>query len=224
VTSTVELAQIATYTADLHEAVSLLTEPRRVRLLRDTGSDWATIPSLWQQLADAMSHGGEQGGRSVPSSRLPFDVDVRDLRADIADTVVDALRSYELAARKDLPADLRQLAAHIASLADLDLAAWWQYRVKSWCRMASNALALDIKSQPRRIRDTDCPSCGASHVTLDGAEGPERHPALLIDFHDGMVRAAECGVCGQQWGRWMMNDLAEHLAMMRDATRPAATA
>lgn len=100
-----------------------------------------------------------------------------------------------------VPDSLRALVSVVTALADDDLTAWWTYRVKAWCRQIQNALHLVEQPQPRRIRDTSCPTCQATHVTLDGHDGTERVPALLIDFTDGLIRAASCSACGSTWFR-----------------------
>lgn len=115
-----------------------------------------------------------------------------------------------------VPDSLRALASILAGIGDTDLTAWWTERVRSWCRQITNTLRLTEQPQPRRIRDTACPTCQATHVTLDQGSGPERVPALLIDFHGALVRAASCSACGSNWFR---GEELLALADMLDATR-----
>jgi hypothetical protein len=163
-------------------------------------SDWATVPSLWVQLGDAVPVGAEQGTRGVPGSRPPLDLDVWEIRAQIAEQTLMETRALGLSVRPDPPDGLRQLAVHIAA-GDRGQVDWWCWRVRSWCRLARRALGSDVSPQPRRVRDTACPVCQAEHVTVPGAEGPQRVPALLIDLREGRVRGAECSACGQAWFR-----------------------
>lgn len=118
-----------------------------------------------------------------------------------------------------VPDSLRALASLLAAVADDDLTAWWTERVRSWSRQITNTLRLSEQPQPRRIRDTACPTCAATHVTLDQGSGPERVPALLIDFHGALIRAASCSACGSNWFRG--SELLD-LADMLDATRRQA--
>lgn len=115
-----------------------------------------------------------------------------------------------------VPDSLRHLASVVAAASDVDLTGWWTYRVYSWGRQITTTLGLTEQSQPRRIRDTACPVCAATHVTLEGDDGPERVPALLIDFQDGYVRAAECTACASTWFRGdALLDLADMIATRR---------
>ncbi|MGH3099306.1 MAG: zf-TFIIB domain-containing protein [Streptosporangiales bacterium] len=187
-------------TDGLHAAVTALIDPRRVRLLRDHGTDWATIPSLWQQLTDATGTGNE-AQRGSSRWRTPVDLDILELRHEITEVVHDALTGHEQLPRPDLPASLRLLAVTVAGVGDDDLTAWWTWRIQSWVRRVERALGLTGEPQPRRIRDTACPACQTTHVTIDADGDQQRVPALLIDFTGTLVRAAQCDACGTVWFR-----------------------
>ena len=212
----------------LWAAVDALTKPRHVKLLRDHGaSDWTTVPSLWWQLEDAAAGVGDAGGEGGSPSRYrsPGSIDCLDLYYDVRETVVDALVSY---GRKPemltqpfqilVPESLRSLASVL--IAQQDDLEWWAWRVSSWGHRITVTLRLLNQPQPRRIRDTACPTCQATHVTLDQGSGPERVPALLIDFHGSLVRAASCSACGSNWFR---GDELLELADLLDATRASMT-
>jgi hypothetical protein len=116
-----------------------------------------------------------------------------------------------------VPASLRHLASIVTAIGDEDLIGWWIYRVTSWSRQIIHVLRLEEAPQPRRIRDTSCPMCAATHVTTRNPDGEKiREPALLIDFTDGMVRAASCSACGASWFRGdALVDLADLIATTR---------
>lgn len=125
----------------------------------------------------------------------------------------------------DVPASIRQLATTIATVGDEDLTAWWRYRVDSWCRQITHALHLTDDPQPRRIRDTACPTCQATHVTVTTDGESERVPALLIDFAGAYIRAAECSACGASWFRGAaLAELADTLNNTNGHRTPLDTA
>ena len=197
-------------TEPLWAAVDGLTKPRHVRLLRDGGgTDWTTVPSLWWQLEDAVAGSSAlDGGGKASRYRAPADLECLELRADIRETVVDALAGHDQRPRSTVPDSTRALASLVIATTDDDLVGWWTYRLGSWCRLIRNALALDTR--PRGIRSTACPTCGTMYVTVDSAEGPRREAALVLDFADGLVRAATCQACGSTWFRGQaLLDLAD---------------
>lgn len=193
---------------DLFGAIERLTNSTRRKIRRENeGTSYdehVTVAAPWDQLCEAFDQGTRMSKvGSVPSARLPFDADVRDLRADILDTVTDALRSYDRAPAGPLPGDLRALNAAIIEQADEDLERWWEHRVHSWCRQIRTVLRLD-EITSRRLRaahgqPASCPCCGASHVLVDTDDGVIREPALLIEAREERVRAVLCSYCGMRW-------------------------
>lgn len=259
-----------TPTARLHNAVHDLIDPRKVPLLRQAVNETLTLtetelematsprgamPSLWDQMSEAVSTSNEQTSRSVPGSRPPIDLDLREIQRQIIEQVLMELRHYKAKPHQrtfmrvtrwldhgewveldpdsdeprvwrepewcetsrevtelDLPASLRLLQVHVGNDVE-DHVMWWAYRLEQWARVARKALGAIVLPQPRRIRDTQCPECQAKHVTLLSLDGePKLMPALLIDMQDGMVRAAECSVCGASWFRGQeLWDLADRI-------------
>jgi hypothetical protein len=202
----------------LWAAVDELTKPRHVRLLRDGGSsDWTTLPSLWWQLEEAAANGAESNGTGRGSRyRTPIDLDCLELATSIRDVTVDALAGHDQKPRSTLPDSVRALASVVTAVNDDDLTGWWTYRVRSWCRQIQTALHLTEQPQPRRIRDTRCPTCQATHVTIVVDGEAQRVPALLIDFADRLIRAASCTACGSSWFRGeALLALADELATRR---------
>jgi hypothetical protein len=217
----------------LWASVDELTKPRHVKLLRDDGTaDWTTLPSLWWQLEDAGVGMGDSGGGAGSASRYraPGSVECMQLCYDIRDTVLDALISHEdqdtalwlvrgEQPRMLVPEAIRHLASLITAVGDDDLTGWWTYRVRSWSRQIINTLRLTDQPQPRRIRDTQCVTCGSTHVTIDQGSGPEWVPALLIEFQGALVRAASCSACGSNWFRGQeLVELAEMIRVHRTAS------
>jgi len=211
---------------DLWTQTDMLTEPRRVKLLRDTGTaDWTSVPSLWCQLEDALSCGMEGSKATARGSvhRVPLNIDAYELAADIRDIVWDALAGHDVKPRATVPESVRALASAVIATVDDDLTGWWTYRVGSWCRQITNVLRLNDEPQPRGIRGAACPTCQATHVTALRDGERVREPALRIDFADGMVRAASCSACGASWFRGdALVDLADLIATTRRV--PSVTA
>jgi Zn finger protein HypA/HybF involved in hydrogenase expression len=206
-------------TEPLWHAVDELVTPRHVKLWRDDGNgktwtEWTTVPSLWWQLEDAAAGMGDAGGEGGHSTRYrsPGSIDCLQLFYDIRDTILDALISHQdqntaiwlvrgEQPRMHVPEALRHLASIITAVGDDDLTNWWTGWVHSWCRQVRTVLRLSDQPQPRRIRDTRCPTCHATHVTIDQGSGPERVPAFLVEFRGAYVRAARCTACGSNWFR-----------------------
>lgn len=195
--------------SDLWSAVDALIKPSRVKLVRDGGKvDHASVPSLWDQLLEATGTGSEPQSGGSSRWRTPIDLDVLELRQEILESVHDALISLGKTRRPTLPSSLRLLAASVAP--DQPLTEFWEYRVRSWVRRVHQALGLDEEPQPRRIRDTRCPACQATHVTITVDREQQRVPALLIEFSGQRVRAITCDHCGAAWWRGdELHELAE---------------
>jgi len=205
--------------AGLWTQTDMLTKPRRVKLLRDTGTaDWTTVPSLWCQLEDALSCGMEGSKAATRGSvhRVPLNIDAYELATDIRDITWDALAGHDVKPRATVPASVRALASAVVAAVDDDLTGWWAYRIGSWCRQITNVLRLNDEPQPRGIRGAACPTCQATHVTALRDGERVREPALRIDFTDGMVRAAYCQACLSAWFR---GDALVDLADLINATR-----
>lgn len=187
-------------TDDLRKAVTGLIDPARKRLMLDDGSViWAIEMSLWDQLADALATGTEQGTHGVPASRPPCDVDIAELRRDVEAQVETELLRLRKPRRDTVEESARALAALIASQTDEDLIEWWELRFRRWGRRAQTLLG-EI-TRPRGIRGAQCPNCEVTWVNQPGADGSVRVAALTIVFHERRVRHAECLHCRRTWWR-----------------------
>lgn len=203
-----------------------------MKLWRDTNgtswSEWVTVPSLWWQLEDAAKGLGDAGGEGGTSSRYrsPGSIECLQLRTHIHDIIVSQLFARRtppiaIAGVVNVPDSLRRLAS-ILIVANVQVDDWASY-IRHWSRQITLILGLDQHPRPRRIRDTPCPECQATHVTIDQGSGPERVPPLLIDFNDGYVRAIECTACGVGWLRQALADLSDTLIAQRPSSPSACT-
>jgi hypothetical protein len=174
----------------------------------------ATIPSLWDQSSDALTTGSEASeGRSRSVHRTPCDVDLMEIRALIRETTSHELAKRQITAKPTVPDQLRQLAAHVAGH-EPDRLWWWEYRMSAWARLLGTYLqAVQTQPKPRRLRNASCPECKIRQTIIESDYGPVSVPPLLIDFKDGLIRAAECTGCGAAWFR---GDELVHLARLID--------
>lgn len=140
------------------------------------------------------------GGGSA-SERSPIDLNLMEAKAIIAETTTAELVKRGQALRPTIPGRLRQLAAHVVGY-EPDELWWWDYRFASWARMLGNYLqAYEREARPVRLRNSPCPGCGAAQILVEESDGVMVAPPIEIKFHDGLVHYAECGACGQAWGR-----------------------
>lgn len=160
---------------------------------------YATVPSLWDQGLEALGASNadqaEGGGGSV--HRTPCDVDLMEQLAVIRNTTTSELAKRRLDRTGTVPAQIRRLTAHIAGHEPHHVDHWTSTFVQ-WARLLEHYLRIvQGQPKPRRIRGVACPECQLRSVLIEYTAGqPVRVPAIVIDFYDGQIRAAECSGCG----------------------------
>lgn len=199
---------------DLHRAIDDLVTPGRIKLHReDTGAtEWQTVPSLWVQLEGAVAYSGN-GGSAVAKSKPPITTGVVALIIEISTATTETATELAGESRRNVPANLRAIAATFVGKPDIDLLDWWVTSVKDWVRQARVLLRLD-PDRPKWARGTRCPDCGADTATAQQDGETVRTPALSIswsapegsrDQHhadsEWHVRAIECRACSAVWWR-----------------------
>jgi len=189
-------------TAPIWIAVDELTMPTKRRVEHDDGTtSWHEVPSLWDQSGSALETGmGCSGNPSTLSERSPLDVTLMEIRGTIADTTRHELNQRRLGRRDHdrVPAMIRTLAAYIVGHQP-DQLWWFEYRFASWARVLGTYLqAYERQPNAVHLRNTPCPTCGCRQVIDDDGMV---HPAIVIDFRDDLVRAAQCRHCGALWWR-----------------------
>jgi hypothetical protein len=198
-------------------AVDALTQPTQVPIERDNGhTNWAEVPSLWQQAQTLLRRAVDRGHAGSPArERSPLDLDLLEITAQIHETVSNELQTRGLLRAQRTSSTeprLRRLAAHVIGHEPGRLW-WWEHLFASWSRLLARCLNVgEHQPAPVRLRNSPCPVCGTRQVTVDTDDGPRIVPALVIEFNRGLVRAAECGQCGTQWGRGLLEQLADLLA------------
>jgi len=182
----------------------------------------ATVPSLWDQAVDALtaSSSDQAEGSSGSVHRTPVDVTLMEQMAYVREAMAVNLGQRHLKPRDTVPGQMRQLAAHVASN-EPEHVAWWTFRFEQWARVLAVYLqAVQQQPKPRRIRGVACPECQVRSVVIEDATGqPVRVPPIVIDFHEGYIRAAECTGCGATlaWRGEQMWDLADRLRQQEPA-------
>jgi hypothetical protein len=205
--------------AGLWSAVDELTKPQQLRLLRDDGStEWVRLPCLFMQLADAVQTGAGGHARGKQQSRPPLDIVCMSLLIDIAETVADACRSYDLKRYRDTPRDMRQVASTLVRIGDDDLTDWWVGRLHRWCGSIRSNISNDT-DRPWHLQGLPCPHCAATFAPDVDEDGlPIRRPAVIVTWRGGYVRAVECRMCTAVWYRGSdLETLAEQILAQRHA-------
>ncbi|SDG95690.1 DUF7341 domain-containing protein [Klenkia brasiliensis] len=196
-------------TRDTKQRVERSLEDRRV-----IGVEYVEVPCLWSQMREALASDdtGGGGGRSSAGSRAPIDVGMASLMDDIAKQVSRALVHSGIQPRRedddgygrrtlDTPANLRALAAHLATgTTPQHVVHEWADVYYRWVAQAETALALEVHEHATvrlPVRDTTCPHCGIGVVVRQEDDGTYRDPALLATFRDGQLVDVVCRACGQ---------------------------
>lgn len=206
------------------EAVeALLVEQRRFIEVGRSGY-WVTAPPLLAQLAEAReSSSGGHGGRTVPGSRVPLNLDAAELWFEVATSAgtwaavlgVDRARYRE--GRGPIPAVgvlLRAVAANLAGRVDrAALADRVSTSALRWERRITTMLAPDERPG-RGLTGVACGECGEAWV-VDG-ESPlptserTREPAVRVEFdRASLIRVVWCRACGSQWPREVLSTWAD---------------
>ena len=218
-------------TTALWQAADRLTKPTRVHMARVADPDvlteiktgfgwacnvadyraattqWATVPSLWDQAVAALYDGGGEVGGSGSKplrERSPADCDLMEIMALIRGTTRHELGQWapERRVPRVVPSQIRRLASVVVAR-DSEHLWWWTYRIEQWARLLETYLhAVEHAPKPTRLRGTPCPLCKTRYVTLE-AENGERVQArpIVVDYRDGYVRAARCEACTATWFR-----------------------
>ena len=193
----VEAEPLATR-ADHWAAVDRLVNPTRRRLTRDNGaSEHVTIPSLFDQLVEAIETGGESSQtHGVPASKPPMDTAALSLLLEIAELVRDGCRQRGIQRTFDTPKDLRALTSAINTEGDPDRIDGCARLVKSWCSRITATISND-PDRSWRMHGAACRVCRSTTVPTYADDGTEaRQPALIVHSEDGRIQTIECAFCG----------------------------
>jgi hypothetical protein len=177
--------------------------PRELAAYRAATVTHGVIPSLWAQAEAALTTGSEtvEGQPSPLASRSPADLDLMDTMLTIRESLAWQLPGRGIKPKPGVPAQMRQLAAHVAGHEPQHVD-WWTYRFAQWARVLGVYLqAIETGPKPVRLRGLPCPKCRARTVIDEKDQGPVVAPAIVVDFINGYIRAAQCKACAHTWWR-----------------------
>ncbi|MGI8310695.1 DUF7341 domain-containing protein [Saccharopolyspora hattusasensis] len=160
--------------------------------------DQAIVPSLLDQLADAVQPGSEHTGKTATGSRPPAAMDALALAADIG---VEMRQALAVLGEHVPPAPVDQVRAWAAH------AERWQHEAPDYLTYATDRAGYWVHAirtlldPPRRypLRGHACPSCWETTVSVwsdSNDEAPLRRTALTIDVQRA---EATCGACEATW-------------------------
>jgi uncharacterized protein with PIN domain len=202
-----------TSTGGLWPNVDSLTKPTRHRLTRDDGAtDWADVPSLWDQLSQCIATGSEGGSRAKPGSKPPVDTESLALRLEIEWLIAGGCHDHGLKVDRDEPADtrvpkdIRRLASAIVTKANPAAVTAATTQLGKWAHRIRTTIG-DGTKPARRLRGHRCITCGTEGLRIRNSDGDTTIvPPLMLTFSDdGQVRCATCEACGVVY--WRGDDL-----------------
>ncbi len=164
-----------------------------------------TIPPLVEQAQAAVTGQGDNddtSGAVLGRERSVADLALMETLFTLRELLAAEIRDHRATPRTSLLAQIRQVASLIAADGDDETITWWTWRLDQWGWVIANQLnAVDNGPRPFRLRDSQCPRCGARQTRVREQGEWRLVPPLRIDFREGMVRAATCSGCGHAWMR-----------------------
>lgn len=182
---------------DLWNATDTLLNPTRVRLPRDDSPpEWVTLPSLWDQLIEAVASLTGRASTGAQRSRPPCNTDALSLLLEIAYAVRDGCLDAHLKRTCDVPHDLRQVVSHVIGSGDPAALEKSHELIRSWAAQVRLTISND-PDRTWRMHGAACRICGSTTVPTWDDDGQEaRQPALIVHSEDGVIDAIICDFCG----------------------------
>lgn len=185
---------------DLWDAADTLTQRHRKRLWRDDGtSETIPLPSLLEQLTEAVQQGTEQqGGHTVPGSRPPADIAAMALLIGIAREIRDGCIDWRVKRAHDNPRDLRAWVSEVIRRGDQNTWRGLHRLMRWWAGQIHGILAAD-QDRTWRMHGAACRVCQSTRVPTYDDEGQEAHqPAIIVHSQDGVIDRIVCDFCGSE--------------------------
>lgn len=184
---------------DLWDATDTLLNPSRVRLSRDDQPpQWVKLPSLWDQLIEAIESGNGQKTGSIEQSKPPCDSTALSLVLEIATAVRDTCMLAKIRRTHEVPKDLRQIVSHVIRQADQAALDKSHTLIRGWAARVRVTISND-PDRTWRMHGAACRICGSTTVPVWDQDGDEsRQPALIVHSEDGVIHGIECAFCGQR--------------------------
>jgi hypothetical protein len=180
---------------DLWHAVDSLVNPTRVRLPRDP-DEWVTLPSLWDQLAEAVDSLTGRATTGAQQSRPPCNTEALSLLLEIAGKVRDGCYRAGLKRTRDVPRDLRQTVSNAIRTNNPDIIDAAHTQIRHWIAL----IKLTISNDPDRtwpLHGAACRICGSVTIPAWNEDGQEvRQDAIRAYSKEGTIDHLKCGFCG----------------------------
>jgi len=193
---------------DLWNACDSLTNPTRVWLAHDDGTkERIMLPSLFDQLVEAIESGSGQKTGAGQLSKPPCDGGALSLLIEIATDVMDMVFAVNrwvtatghgrlIKRTRDVPKDLRQLASHVISY-EPDSLPKTLTTVRSWATKVRVTISND-PDRTWRMHGAACQVCSSTTVAVWDADGETSQPAMIVHSEGGVIDGVECGFCGSK--------------------------
>jgi len=184
---------------DHWDAADALTNPSRHRLVRDNGHiERVQIPSLLDQLVEAMESGAGQKTGRMQASKPPLDTASMSLLFTITSFVRDGLRQRKIKRSFDLAIDLRALVSAVNTENDTERINKCARLLRSWAAQIKATISND-PDRTWRMHGAACRVCGSKTVPTFDEDGDEaRQPALIVHSEDGVIDLIRCDFCGTE--------------------------
>jgi hypothetical protein len=184
---------------DHWDAADRLTRPTWKRLVRDNGhTERVQLPSLLDQLVEAMDGGETGGAHGVPASKPPMDAASLSLLCTITNTVRDGLRQRRIKRTFRIEDDLRALVSAVNTENDPARIDACARLLRSWAAQIKATISNDV-DRTWRMHGAACRVCGSKTVPVFDEDGTEtRQPALIVHSNDGVIDLIRCDFCGTE--------------------------
>lgn len=187
--------------ADLWKACDTLTNPTRVKLVRDSGaSEWVNLPSLYDLLVEAIDKNTGDQGNGKMQSRPPAATDALSLLVEIAGRVRYACWNYHIKRTHDTPKDLRSVVSTVNTRNQADELEAVLTQLRSWVSQ-TKAICINNPDRSWRMHSAACRICKSLTAQVFGPDGTmTRQPALVVFSEGGVIDRIVCDVCGSILG------------------------
>lgn len=184
---------------DHWDAADALTKPVTRRLVRDNGhTERYQLPSLLDQLVEAMESGAGQKTGRMQASKPPLDTACMSLLFTITAFARDGLRQRKIKRSFNLADDLRALVSAVNTQGDAERIDKCVRLLRSWAAQIRATISND-PNRTWRMHGASCRVCGSTSVPVFDEDGDEtRQPALVVHSADGVIDLIRCDFCGTE--------------------------
>lgn len=182
---------------DLWNATDQLTNPTSNRLRRDDGRiEHHKLPSLLDQLIEAVANGAGQKTGSAFGSRPPLDAGALALLIEIATYIRDACLDRGIKRKRDNRLDLRTLVSAVNSDGDEVRIDACTVKIRGWCARIKTAISND-PDRTWRMHGAACTVCSSTQIPAWDEDGNLTHqPCMIVHSDDGRIDKIVCDFCG----------------------------